>query len=108
MVQASHACLEAGRGFLLPTDEHPHLVLLGVADELEMQRAFARLKALRIPCVFFREPDLGNSLTALATAPLRGAARRFFRRYACLVPAASLQNAPGGAAGDSSHTSPDE
>jgi hypothetical protein len=98
LVQAAHACLEAGRHFLLPADEHPHLVILGAADELELQRACARLRAVGVDFQYFREPDLGNSLTAVATPPLRGAARRFFRRYVCLTPAASFQDSSGGVA----------
>jgi hypothetical protein len=85
-IQAAHACIEAARSFISPADEHPHLVLLAVADELQLARVLTRLLRLDVQCKPFHEPDLGHELTALATEPVRGARRRIFRNYQCLRP----------------------
>jgi hypothetical protein len=34
-----------------------------------------------IDCQIFREPDIGNQATALASRPLRGAEREAFKRF---------------------------
>jgi hypothetical protein len=66
-------------------DEHPHLVLCGVASELALAGVAARLSRLAIDHRVFREPDLGGQLTAACTQPLRGRQRMPLRRYACLT-----------------------
>jgi hypothetical protein len=84
VVQACHACIEVARSLLPPFDEHPHLVLLGAPSERSLWAILQRLKALGIACKHFCDSDVGNQLTAIATAPVRGGQRRFFRRYQCL------------------------
>ena len=84
VVQACHACIEVARSLLSPLDEHPHFVLLGAPSERSLWAILHRLKAQGIACKPFCDSDLGNQLTALATAPVRGDQRRFFRRYRCL------------------------
>lgn len=76
-VQAAHACLELGK--LHPHDgEHPHLVLVTVPDERQLAQWADRLRS-QFPTVEFREPDLDNSLTAVACANVAGPARKVFR-----------------------------
>lgn len=82
-VQAAHAVLEAARTLPLSAD-HPHLVLLSVRDETRLGEAAQAMTRQGIAFCAFREPDRDNELTALATAPLQGEARRFFRRYQLL------------------------
>lgn len=85
-VQACHAVIEAARHSLIPSaDEHPHLVLCGVASELALTGVVARLSRHAIAHRTFREPDLGGQLTAVCTQPLRGDRRRPLHRYGCLT-----------------------
>lgn len=83
-VQACHAAIEAAREFLSPSGVHPHLVLCGVNNEATLHRETKRLEKLGIRFACFREPDRAGELTALATEPLRGEARRPMRRYQLL------------------------
>jgi hypothetical protein len=80
-VQACHAAFEAGFQFGRPADApSPNLVFLGVRDReylLEMQM---RLEYAGIPIAVFTEEDDGVGETALATAPLVGVDRRYFRK----------------------------
>jgi len=86
-VQVGHACLQAGATFLQPAMP-AHLVVLAVPSVGALQDALARAAANGVPCVVFHEPDDNLGLTAAASAPLTGAARRVFRRY-------PLWHAPG-------------
>lgn len=84
-VQAAHATLEAGR-HISPSREHPHLVLLGVRSEAQLENALRKLKAQGIDCHEFREADLDDQLTAFCTEPISGDARRHFKRFNLLTP----------------------
>jgi len=85
-VQACHACIEVARSLPPPfVDRHPCLVLCGVQSEQKLRRILARLERLGLGCGPFFEPDSGNSLTAIATRPVCGPQRRWFRRYQCLT-----------------------
>ena len=83
LVQASHAALEAGFDFGRPPGA-VHLIALGVRDERELLREAAQLEARGIAVRVFFEPDHGVGHSALATEPLRGAARAAMRRYRLL------------------------
>lgn len=84
-MQAAHAAIEAGRHALFPPDEPPpHLVLCGSRCLETLEGVVARLKRHGIAHRAFFEPDLAGELTAVCTAPLRGAARRPLRRYSVL------------------------
>ena len=80
IVQAGHACLEAGRRF--QPEENCHLVVLRVPDEIELRLAVQQAEAVGIHFASFFEPDDDLGLTAACTAPLASQQRRFFRRYA--------------------------
>jgi hypothetical protein len=84
VVQACHASLEAARAFLPSHAEHPFLVVCGVRDERRLGLCRDRLGRAGIRFRAFHEPDLGGQLTALATEPLRGPQRHFFRDYQLL------------------------
>jgi hypothetical protein len=79
-VQACHVCLESGKHFPW-VGEHPHLVLANVPDEPSLERWLAATsKHPYYKTVAFREPDMGNSLTAVAVAGVSGkSARSLFR-----------------------------
>ncbi|MBY0461149.1 MAG: hypothetical protein K2V38_27825 [Gemmataceae bacterium] len=107
-VQAAHAAIEAARRFL-PTDHpHPHLVLCGVAHERALLAAADRLERAGVRFSLFREPDLNDAATALATEPLGSDRRRVLARHPCLT-RADLFLAPaarGSGAGVSSEDNP--
>lgn len=83
-VQACHAVVEATREFLTPGMAHPYMVLCGVKNEAELAREWERLKAYGVRVAAFHEPDRNGELTAVATEPLSGEARRPMRRYKLL------------------------
>ena len=62
---------------------HPHLVVLGIGSEFQLQHVAARLEALGIQYQSFNEPDLGGQLTSLATEPLAMQERKLMQRYRC-------------------------
>jgi hypothetical protein len=86
-VQAGHAAIAATQTFNPnPTRHpHPHLVLCAVADEVALVQAFEGLKAKGVQVLAWHEDDMGNQLTAVATAPLAGAGRKALRKYKLLV-----------------------
>lgn len=55
-----------------------------MADEQELADAFNRLKELGVRCCAWYEDDMGNALTAVGTAPLRGAERKPLKRFSLL------------------------
>ena len=73
MVQAVHAAIEAAR--IDKAGPHPHLVLCQVRSELELLQACHSLEAAGVRCALFREPDLGQQATSLATCALDQSAR---------------------------------
>ncbi len=77
-VQACHACHHAGFRFLKSADV-PNLVVCTVYNELELLDWLDKIKSKNIPIHQFREPDLDNSLTAVATAPMSNGQRKIFR-----------------------------
>lgn len=84
-MQSCHAAIEATRcGLISPDIIHPHLVLIGVKDELRLFNCTQKLDQLGIAYRSFVEPDLDNQLTAVATAPISGDLRHHFKKYQLL------------------------
>lgn len=83
-VQSCHAAIEATRRFTPGQDqEHPHLVLLSVKNEIELLKAYERLQYYGIQVAKFEEPDLpNNQSTAIATEPLP-ADSKLRRKFSC-------------------------
>lgn len=81
-VQACHACLEWSKTHTVrDLSAHPHLVLLGVADESQLLAAGTYLSGLGIRFEEFREADMDSQLTALATEPIGKDRRKLFRIF---------------------------
>lgn len=76
--------MEAARTFLKEGAEHPHLIVFGAKNENKLRRCIEHLKEAGIPYKEFIEPDIGNQLTAVATAPVCGTQRQHFCKY-CLL-----------------------
>lgn len=68
-VQAGHALAE----YLLRGPEHTWdngtLVYLGVSNEEKLKLWKYKLESREVPFVVFKEPDLNNEITALASIP---------------------------------------
>lgn len=60
-------------------------MLCRVASERELLAAADRLDRLGVRIALFREPDLNNEATALATEPLCADRRGTLARYPCLT-----------------------
>jgi hypothetical protein len=74
----------ARRGHIPADAEHPSVIVLGARDEAALSKILRRLQRLGIPHESFREPDIGDQLTAIATAPMVGSQRDAFRHYQLL------------------------
>lgn len=80
-VQACHAVIEMTKAFSVG-DVHPSVIILEVQDELTLSQIVDKIKP--IESVEFREPDIGNQLTAIATRPVYGEERKIFRKFKLL------------------------
>lgn len=78
-VQAIHAGIAAARELIPPDQIHPSLVLCTVPDERTLLDLRDRCAAAGVFSRVFVETDLGEQVTALATAPVNGAARKLFK-----------------------------
>jgi hypothetical protein len=76
-VQGIHASIEAARRFSIPP--HEYVVYCSVRDECALSRWKSKLRSAGIDFCAFREPDLENQLTSLATEPVFGENRRLFK-----------------------------
>ena len=84
VVQSAHAAIESSRQHIPVNLEHPHIVLLGIRNELELHKALVRVQSSGLKVCSFYEPDRNNELTAFATQPVTQEYRSFFKRYNCL------------------------
>jgi hypothetical protein len=81
LCQAVHAAHESGIHLAEKKEDISSVVVCSVPREDDLLKADFDLKRLGIRSVIFREPDLGNRATALATEPLNGDSRKFLSRY---------------------------
>lgn len=82
LVQSSHVSIEMARKFKL--DYHPSLVCLKVKDEKKLKKVILELIDYGINFTIFREPDINNRITCVATEPLFNNKRDLLKRY-CLL-----------------------
>lgn len=80
LCQAAHAAHEVGIRFGNP-DAISSIVVCAVDNEIELYKAEDRLGRKNIRHYLFKEPDLGNQATALATEPLDEPRRKMMGRY---------------------------
>lgn len=78
-VQSCHAVIEACQA--LGVSGQPSLVLLAVNDFSE---CLTHLNEIGIRHVSFREPDMQDKITAVATEAIGGKDRKHFRKYKLL------------------------
>lgn len=79
-VQSSHACMESARTFLKPEDEHPSVIIVEVKSEDKLKMIIEELKG-KVEYKAFKESDMDNQYTALATEPIYGEKRKLFSRF---------------------------
>jgi len=81
IVQAVHAAHEAGIHFAHQSNNTSSVVVCEVPSEQDLLFALDSLTQKGIRCVLFREPDIGNEATALASEPIFGKHRHIFRKF---------------------------
>lgn len=81
MCQAVHAAYESGLHLGDKKNGISSVVICSVSDERELLKADWLLQKRGIKTVTFREPDLGDRATALATEQVSDAARKVLSRY---------------------------
>ncbi len=79
-VQAIHASIEATKRFPQPA-ETVYVVLCSVRNETKLRNALEFIRGHGVKCADFREPDLDNELTAIATEPVYQDKRHIFRKF---------------------------
>ena len=85
MVQSSHACIESCKSFDFSSlKDHPSVILCGVKSQTQLETVQKRLQEQNIRFVSFHEPDIDDQLTSIATEPIFGDDRKFFRKYQLL------------------------
>ena len=52
-----------------------------MSSEAELLKAYRELIAQGLPAILFREADMGDQATALASAPIVGKDRKAFSKY---------------------------
>lgn len=80
-VQSAHAAIESSRNFISKNDEHPSVIICSVKSEQKLLMCAEEFTQKGIEFQMFREPDIGNQATALASRPLRGIERKAFARF---------------------------
>lgn len=85
LVQSIHAAIEAYRQQKISDQEpHPSLVVCGIPNERQLLSTFTEISSTHIPVTIFREPDLENQATAIATGLLEQKDRKHFRKLKLL------------------------
>lgn len=79
MVQACHAAHESGQ--TLKTNETLSLVLCKTNSELDLLEQAQFLDSVGIAHILFREPDMNNQATAIATLALNKRQRKFLSHW---------------------------
>jgi hypothetical protein len=81
VVQSCHAVRQIHGN---QTTEDERLIVLAAKNENELIRIKSRLEEAGIDHWAFTEPDIGNQITSIATGPIRGHQRSFFKKYRLL------------------------
>jgi hypothetical protein len=80
IIQAAHATQEITKSTEQP-DKTSHFILFEAKDENDLKRIKLRLDDRGIKSHMFHEPDYDTGYTAIATAPIYGDERKFFRKF---------------------------
>ena len=81
MCQAVHAAYESALHLGDKQNGVSSVVICSVPDEADLLKAQFRIQESGTKTVLFREPDLGNRATAIATEQIDQASRKVLSRY---------------------------
>jgi hypothetical protein len=81
LCQAVHAAHEAGIHLASKDSDISSVVVCSIKNEQELLKVEDKLAQHSIKSVMFREPDVDNQATALATEPIPASLRRFLSSY---------------------------
>lgn len=84
-VQSAHAAIESARAYLKLGEEHPSVIICSIKSEYKLLKCADELREKGIDFQIFREPDIGNQATALASRPLKGKDRAAFSRFQLMM-----------------------
>jgi len=86
LVQAAHATLKLGASLIdSPVGlNNLNFVVCGVKNEDEVRGAAEYLYSSGYDTVEFREPDINDEVTAIASFPIKSTKKRFMKRYKIL------------------------
>lgn len=82
LIQFGHVACVLGRN--LPDDICPHslnFVGIGVPNESKLWESLAHMALNGVEYVAFKEPDMGDELTAVASLPIAGMKRDAFKKF---------------------------
>jgi hypothetical protein len=81
MAQACHGALEAGKAF--PENRHKtdSIIVIGLKNKKELEKAQKRLVDNGIEIIEFHEPDWDYGLTTFGTPPIGQDQRQIMKRY---------------------------
>lgn len=80
-VQSIHAAVET---FVTEDYKHSSIVCVVVKNEYKLKKVIGELLDLGINFKIFREPLLGNTITAIATETLEGESRKYLQKFQLL------------------------
>lgn len=81
LCQAVHAAHEAGIHLASKEAGISSVVVCSIKSEQDLLKAEYKLAQHGIKSIMFREPDIDNQATALATEPITAELRRFLSSY---------------------------
>lgn len=81
MCQAAHAAHEAGIHLSNKDNGISSVVICSIPNEQELLKVQDKLAQRNIKTVTFREPDIENQATAIATEPISSDVRRYLSSY---------------------------
>lgn len=81
MAQACHGALEAGKAFPEDRGVTDSIIVIGIKNKAELEKARKRLAEAGIEAIPFWEPDWEYGWTAFGTRPLKEEERPIMRRY---------------------------
>jgi hypothetical protein len=80
IIQAAHATQEITK-VTEHSDRTNHFILFEAKDENDLKRIKLKLDDRGIKSHMFFEPDFGTGNTAIATEPIYGDDRKFFKKF---------------------------
>jgi uncharacterized ferredoxin-like protein len=84
IVQSSHAAFVLGSSIKIDKPAEVNFVVCGAEDEKDLEKIRQHFKDNNCETVEFKEPDIGNQMTAIASHPIPYSQKRFASKYPLL------------------------